>query len=280
MVRSGEGVNNTSVRAENRRRVAYLLYQRGALSKQAIARELGLSIPTVNLLVSQLKEEGLLTLQSGASTGGRIPEIAHFRYDSQYVFGLEVTDHHLRIVLIDLAGTPLFHAYHDLPFRKEQSYWIEARSLLYSIMKQRNLTPANILGVGVAIPGVVRWDLHQVDFAPTLDLRYFDYRAVEDIFVLPVIIENEANAAGFAESWLQSRDQADGIYLSINKGVGGAVIVDHALSYGINRRSGEFGHMTLVPGVFVCGNAGAGRPPMFLRQGGLLRGLLLHPCAG
>ena len=53
MVRSGEGVNNTSVRAENRRRVAYLLYQRGALSKQAIARELGLSIPTVNLLVSQ-----------------------------------------------------------------------------------------------------------------------------------------------------------------------------------------------------------------------------------
>ena len=86
-----------------------------------------------------------------------------------------------------------------------------------------------------------------MDFAPTLDLRYFDYRAVEDIFVLPVIIENEANAAGFAESWLQSRDQADGIYLSINKGVGGAVIVDHALSYGINRRSGEFGHMTLVP---------------------------------
>ena len=83
MVRSAEGVNNTSVRAENRRRVAYLLYQRGALSKQAIARELGLSIPTVNLLVSQLKEEGLLTLQSGASTGGRIPEIAHFRYDSQ-----------------------------------------------------------------------------------------------------------------------------------------------------------------------------------------------------
>ena len=149
MVRSGEGVNNTSVRAENRRRVAYLLYQRGALSKQAISRELGLSIPTVNLLVSQLREEGLLTLQSGASTGGRIPEIAHFRYDSQYVFGLEVTDHHLRIVLIDLAGTPLFHAYHDLPFRKEQSYWIEARSLLYSIMKQRNLTPANILGVGV-----------------------------------------------------------------------------------------------------------------------------------
>ena len=247
MVRSGAGVNNTSVRAENRRQVAYLLYQRGALSKQAIARELGLSIPTVNLLVSQLKEEGLLTLQSGTSTGGRIPEIAHFRYDSQYVFGLEVTDHHLRIVLIDLAGTPLFHAYHDLPFRKEQSYWIEARSLLYSIMKQRNLTPANILGVGVAIPGVVRWDLHQMDFAPTLDLRYFDYRAVEDIFVLPVIIENEANAAGFAESWLQSRDQADGIYLSINKGVGGAVIVDHALSYGINRRSGEFGHMTLVP---------------------------------
>ena len=91
-----------------------------------------------------------------------------------------------------------------------------------------------------------------MDFAPTLDLRYFDYRAVEDIFVLPVIIENEANAAGFAESWLQSRDQANGIYLSINKGVGGAVIVDHALSYGINRRSGEFGHMTLVPGGRRC----------------------------
>lgn len=241
------GVSNTSVREENRRRVAYLLYREGALSKQAIARQLGLSIPTVNLLVSQLKDEGMLTLQSGTSTGGRIPEIAHFRYDSQYVFGLEVTDHHLRIVLIDLAGVPLFHAYYDLPFRKEQSYWLEARSLLYNVMKQRGLTPASILGVGVAIPGVVRQDLHQVDFAPTLDLRRFDYQTVEDIFTLPVIIENEANAAGFAESWLHGRDRSDGIYLSVNKGVGGAVIVDHALSYGINRRSGEFGHMTLVP---------------------------------
>lgn len=247
MKKSGAGVNNTSVREENRRRVAYLLYRQGGLSKQAIARQLGLSIPTVNLLVSQLKDEGMLMLQSGTSTGGRIPEIAHFRYDSQYVFGMEVTDHHLRIVLIDLAGVPLFHAYYDLTFRKEQSYWLEARSLLYSIMKQRGLTPANILGVGIAIPGVVRQDHHQVDFAPTLDLRRFDYRMIEDIFTLPVIVENEANAAGFAESWLHGRDQDDGIYLSVNKGVGGAVIVDHALSYGINRRSGEFGHMTLVP---------------------------------
>ena len=252
MARGREGVNNTSVRAENRRRVAHLLYQQGALSKQAIARQLGLSIPTVNLLVSQLKDEGLLTLQSGASTGGRIPEIAHFRYDSQYVFGLEITDHHLRIVLIDLAGTPLFHAYHDLPFSKEQSYWLEARSFLYGIMKQRGLTPANILGVGVAIPGVVRQDLHQVDFAPTLDLRHFDYQAVEDIFTLPVIIENEANAAGFAELWLYDRDAPDAVYLSVNKGVGGAVISRRSLAYGINHRSGEFGHMTLVPNGSQC----------------------------
>lgn len=104
----------------------------------------------------------------------------------------------------------------------------------------------------LVIPCVVRSDARYVDFAPTLELRHFDYSNIEEYLGFPVILENDANAAGFAEVWTRGDGIYDAIYLSLNKGVGGAVIIRHQLSYGINRRGGEFGHMTILPNGAPC----------------------------
>ena len=51
-----KGLSTVYVRAENRKKVTRLLYRSRALTKQEIARKLNLSIPTANLLVSQLRD--------------------------------------------------------------------------------------------------------------------------------------------------------------------------------------------------------------------------------
>ena len=72
-------------------------------------------------------------------------------------------------------------------------------------------------------------------------LKNFDLHELETYFDLPVIFENEANAAGFAEVWCREILN-DAIYLSITKGVGGAVILDNTIFHGKNGYCGEFGH--------------------------------------
>ena len=253
-MRNGEkGISNPDVRMQNTKKVTNLLYKQGALSKQEIAHALSLSLPTVNLLVSQLREEGLVYMQSAdESSGGRIPEIVHFQYEGLYAFGIEITGHHIRLTLINLGGKALVTNSIRVPFRNEKEYWTDLRAILLDTLRSHRVDPSTVLGVGISIPGVVRHDMHYIDFAPTLELRHFDYDSVEDFLGFPILFENEANAAGFAEVWSHGDDISDAIYLSINKGVGGAVIINHQLSYGINRRGGEFGHMTIVPNGEVC----------------------------
>ena len=68
---------------------------------------------------------------------------------------------------------------------------------------------------------------------------------------------NDANAGGFAEFYGNHSCQ-NVLYLSLSNSVGGAVCMDGKLYYGEDMRSGEFGHMTLVPGgrQCYCGNYG------------------------
>lgn len=251
--RNNSGISNKSVRKENLRNVTRLLYTEGALTKQQISRKLNISFPTVQSLLADLIKDGLVYMEiSDTSSGGRIPEVAKFIYSDMYAFGLEITEDHLRINLVDLKGNRLYSEWKKMVFRNELSYWKEIRSLVYACMDDQNLDISKILGIGISIPGVVVRDKHIVDFAPTLGLRHFDYGGIERMFDFPVIMENEANAAGFAEIWLNNYNYSDVIYVSINKGVGGAVINGRNISHGKNNRCGEFGHMTLVPNGKPC----------------------------
>ena len=60
----------------------------------------------------------------------------------------------------------------------------------------------------------------------------------------PLVVENDANAAGFAEIW-KSDDLDDAAYLSVSKGVGGTIINKREIVRGHSGFSGEFGHMTI-----------------------------------
>ena len=55
-------------------------------------------------------------------------------------------------------------------------------------------------------------------------------------------MENDATCGGFAE-WFMRGNQANMAYLSLENGVGGAVMVGGTVYTGDNLRSGEFGHM-------------------------------------
>lgn len=76
---------------------------------------------------------------------------------------------------------------------------------------------------------------------------------------LPVIIENDANAAAWAE-WRFGAGQGEShlVCVTLGTGIGGAVVTDGVMLRGKYGVAGEFGHMTIVPGGHrcECGNRG------------------------
>ncbi|HIU34692.1 MAG TPA: ROK family transcriptional regulator [Candidatus Pullichristensenella excrementigallinarum] len=249
---SERGINNASVRVENRRKLTKLLYTMGALTRQELSAKLRLSLPTVNFLVQMLEEDGLIYYQTSAqsSTGGRIPNLVCFRYDAYLSVGIDVSQTHHRILIMDMKCAIIDQYNAFLRFEDSDAYWETVNARLESLLAKNHLSKKRILGVGIAIPGPVFHQTGKLD-SWLLHLKEYNYQKLENVFGLPVFVENDANSAGFAEIWMRE-DIQDAAYLSVSKGVGGAIIRNRTIVHGINGLAGEFGHQIVVPNGRKC----------------------------
>lgn len=114
---------------------------------------------------------------------------------------------------------------------------------------------AEAIGVGVAAAGFIDADQATIAYAPNIGWRNEPLKAkIEAKISLPVILENDANAAGWAEfKFGAGRATKNMIMLTIGTGVGGAVIADSRLLRGGFGIGGELGHIRVVPDGLVCG---------------------------
>ena len=116
-------------------------------------------------------------------------------------------------------------------------------------------TDVEVIGVGVAAAGFIDAQQSTIVYAPNLSWRNEPLKAkLEAEFDYPVIIENDANAAGWAEfRYGAGRGARHMAMLTIGTGVGGAVIVDSNMLRGGFGIAGELGHIRVVPDGLLCG---------------------------
>ncbi|WP_158864703.1 ROK family glucokinase [Leifsonia sp. AG29] len=112
-----------------------------------------------------------------------------------------------------------------------------------------------IAGVGVAAAGFIDAAQSTVYYAPNINWRHEPFREkLEKRLDLPVLIENDANAAGWAEfRYGAGRLVSDMVILTIGTGVGGAIVTGDRLFRGGFGAGAEIGHMRVVPGGLPCG---------------------------
>lgn len=112
-----------------------------------------------------------------------------------------------------------------------------------------------IAGVGVAAAGFIDADQAQILYAPNLNWRNEPLRErLQQRISHPVFIENDANAAGWAEyKFGAGRGSKDMAMLTLGTGVGGAIIADYKLRRGGFGIGGELGHVRVVQDGRQCG---------------------------
>ncbi|MCW2726363.1 MAG: glucokinase [Frankiales bacterium] len=113
----------------------------------------------------------------------------------------------------------------------------------------------DVRAVGIGAAGLVDASRSRVLFAPNLAWRDEPLRlGVQERVGLPVIVENDANAAAWAEAKFGAgRGESFVIMLTVGTGLGGGIVLNGQLYRGRLGIAAEIGHMILAPFGRPCG---------------------------
>ncbi len=116
-------------------------------------------------------------------------------------------------------------------------------------------TGHEVLGAGVAMAGFIDAAQSSVIYGTNFGWKNYPLKTeIEAKLDIPVIIENDANAAAWAEyRFGAGQGHQHMVMLTLGTGVGGAVIVDGRMLRGGFGVAGELGHMRVVPNGVECG---------------------------
>lgn len=140
----------------------------------------------------------------------------------------------------------------------------------------------DISSVGVGAAGYIDKARKTVMFAPNIAWRDVDLSGgLEKQVDLPVVIENDANAAAWGEfAYGAGSDVDDLLLVTVGTGVGGGIVLDGSLYRGAFGVGAEIGHMRVVPGGILCGCGNLGCFEQYASGNALVRDVRAAASAG
>ncbi|MGI8949158.1 MAG: ROK family glucokinase [Ornithinimicrobium sp.] len=163
---------------------------------------------------------------------------------------------------VEESGRVLAQVHRATPGRSTRPEVVEdvIVSAVREVLLDARLTPDQVVGVGVGAAGFVSADRRTVLFAPHLSWRDEPLRdRLSRRLSLPVTIENDANAAAWAEHRFGAgQGESRLLLVTLGTGIGGGLVLDGRVERGRHGLCGEFGHMVMVPEGrrCECGNRG------------------------
>lgn len=132
----------------------------------------------------------------------------------------------------------------------------------------------SLAGVGLGVPGAVDFKEGRIIQSPNFP-GWDDFpirSAIEKEVGVPVIIENDANAAAMGERWVGAAQNLDDFLLiTLGTGVGGGLVLGGKLWYGETGKAGEVGHMKITPDGPRCGCGSTGCLEVYASSPALVR---------
>lgn len=241
-----KNATNIDVKRVNRNNILKYIFRQSSTSRQEIASQMRLSMPTVLQNIRELQLLGLIQEDGQyVSTGGRKAAQICSVPGARLAAGLDVTRHHLQLVLIDLNGAILCQHRIRMNYENKEHYYKGVGERLNEFLAEQPQAKDRLLGVGVSLPGIINGDQTLMTDSHVLQVRNLSTSLFAQHIPYPSCFLNDANAAGLGEIRTEAKPKTL-VYLSLSDSVGGAVFIDGKLYMGENYRSGEFGHMRLI----------------------------------
>ncbi|WHY69377.1 ROK family transcriptional regulator [Neobacillus sp. SuZ13] len=225
-----------SLKTEILRGIRKSLLEHGSATKVELSDKLGISFPTISKFLTQMEKEGeLISVGLDDSSGGR--RAKRYTYNPEYMLGLAIFLERTETNYIvfnclgevkDAGKTSSVLAEDDLP-------------LLTECVEEIIEKYPKISSIAIGVPGSV--DNGRIFYIPGYEhLQNFDLKGyMENHFSIPVVIENDMNAAvlGYHDS-RSTMENKSLIYLySGHNGPGAGIMVNGVVVRGSTNFSGE-----------------------------------------
>ena len=114
-------------------------------------------------------------------------------------------------------------------------------------LKETNVQPGDVKGMGLAVPGQIVPRSTTVRYAPNLGWRDFDLAPLFPAhWSWPVVVENDVRMGTYGEWARGAAKGAQHVFgVFAGTGVGGGLILDGKLYHGFNGHAGEIGHIVI-----------------------------------
>ena len=240
----------SNLKAMNRQLVFTALRAHDAVSRTEISRETGISAPTIMKIVQYLESHGYVQTTEAAHTEvGRKPQMLRFNRQAGFVIGGEYTGSELRLGLVDFGENPVRLRRAPASASLVCAVGRDLPDQIDRLIAESGWAADRLLGIGVGLPGRVDPKDQTIDMAPLegITRRTRMEEIVDGLsrrFGVPVVMENDANAAAVGEFRFRGLERNDDLlYIMLGKGVGSGIIFNGRLRRGPRSLAGEIGYM-------------------------------------
>jgi len=244
------GAAPSLLREMNQRLLFNRLFNEGPATRPQLARDVGLSQPTVIAALDDLERAGLVT--GGAASRqqvGRPARLYTANPAAGTVAGIDIGRGWLHLRVADLMGDTLS----QLSVRntaKGAAALVELTAQsLQEVTDKAGLAAGSLTHTAIGSPGVLDRQRGGVRYAANLpgwhQAGLVD--ALADRIGPALSVDNDANLAALAElSYGAARGLTDFAYLTIGTGVGVGLVLDGRVYRGFNGAAGEVGYLPMA----------------------------------
>ena len=233
----------------NKKVVLKLIKDNSEISRSALAKESGLTPPSITRIVDELiNVDGLVdSLGVGSSSGGRPPMIVKFKNDNNYIIGIDLGATYIRGCMVDLNAN--FISEIQVPTELEKGFLsiVDKVVKLINKLQSRKEPSAKIWGVGIGVAGLVNSKTGIIESSPDFGWTNIDLRQELDKHLdLPFFYDNSTRLMALGEMKMGEQDnQKNFAVINIGYGIASGLVVEGNLLKGFSGFAGEFGHIAV-----------------------------------
>jgi predicted NBD/HSP70 family sugar kinase len=260
-------------RGSNRDRLVEVLRRQGPLPRVELARSTGLSFPAISAITSKLIAEELLCEAETEATSwsdengeedadalngrrrGRPAVLLTLNPEFGRIIAVSLRMNLIETLISDFSGSAIAQSRLELTTRA-----LDADALRDLLIAQitaildATATPRDrLLGIGIALQGIVNTDTGRYLWSPALSITDIDLaKPIRQAFGVEVVMANDAVAVALALVAAEpGLAQGLSATIMVGHGVGMGVVVDGEARFGADAGS-EIGHVKLAPNGPQC----------------------------
>lgn len=223
-----------------------ILRRHGPISRPDISKDTGINVVTISSYLDELIKQNLVCEKEfDVSEGGRRPLLLDLNPEGGYVIGIGINLLNMVGLLVDLKGNIVTKTQLARPKPSVKEVTEAMLEMVREILRRSKEYTPKIKGIGIGLAGLVNKKTGSIHWPQKMD-HYYTYSSVdlslkgliEKEFNFPVLIENDATAACFGESWLGLEQNLKNV-VYLFSGVGCGILINGEVYTGSDGYAGE-----------------------------------------